>query len=334
MSIPSRQSSHILHGNSPNFLNLLPLPDQAQASGENPDHHSKSLPGYPDIVTDDYPTLLDFLLEDLRCKDLDQISDHLWLMTEQRSANISPLHRQRVKGRDIVVTEEAKLHLIWFYDKIYIKPMPRYLLSETFWSRCLLKHGNLPGPMQNIIFPSALGFIRSYAHLIKYESDFRIAQTESLALIPNDVSWSQWRILRAKILMIGDNHVSRRFRFGEIRLTRLNFYSKFLLYKPWYYRQYRQYGDYFASFYPPLLFIFGIISIMLGAMQLAVSIEQYDVRWRGLTGVFRASSAFVIFLTTLLLLAFISLLMYKITKEWIFALGTRYSTSKKKERRN
>jgi hypothetical protein len=36
----------------------------------------------------------------------------------QSGANVSPLHRQRVKGRAIIVTEDSKLHLVWFYDHI------------------------------------------------------------------------------------------------------------------------------------------------------------------------------------------------------------------------
>jgi hypothetical protein len=266
-----------------------------------------------------------FLLDDLECKDLDLISSSLWLMTTQSSENISALHRQKVKGREIIITEEPKLHMIWWYDKIHIKPMPQYLLSCRFWENCLLSHQQPLGSKQGIILISALGFLRSYAHMIIHESDFRIAKDRTLALIPEHITWEQWRLLRGKLLEIQDEDVSARFRFGEIRMTRLNFYCKFLLSKTYYHRTYRQYGDYFASFYPPLLFLFGIVSILLASMQLEATIEQYDAEWRELVFLFRISSAMIILTTLLLLAALVGILAYKLIQEWRYALHCRYS---------
>ncbi|KAF2809379.1 uncharacterized protein BDZ99DRAFT_488383 [Mytilinidion resinicola] len=292
--------------------------------------HTPWLPGYPDLEMDKVELLSAFLADDLECKELDQMSDCLWLLSTQSSENISQLHRQRVKGREIILTEEPKLHLIWFYDKIHIKPMPRYLLSRSFWQQLLLDPQQPLALRHNIILTSALGFLRSYAHLIRYESDFRIAKDNTLALIPDFVSWEQWRLLRAQVLVVRDEEVSARFRFGEIRLTRLNFYCKFLLFETYYYRTHRQYGDYFASFYPSLLFLFGIISIMLGAMQLAATVEQLDEQWRCLLGLFRMFSVVTMVITFLLLATLLVLFAIKITNEWIFALRCRYSRGPRK----
>lgn len=294
----------------------------------NDDTSFTSLPGYPDIAIEDTPILSEFLLEDLQCQDLDELSDRLWMMTEQRSANISPLHRQKVKGREIIVAEEPKLHLIWFYDRIYLKPLPEYLLSQRFWCYILAANDH-PKSTKALIRSSALGFIRSYAHLIKYESDFRIARSNSISLLPAVVSWGQWRLLRAKLLAIRDEEVSLRYRFGEVRLTRLNLYSKLLLRKPYYHRTYRQYGEYFASFYAPLLFLFGIVSVILGAMQLAATVEEYDAHWPGLVGLYRTASAIIMVITSLLLLALITIFLYKIGKEWKYAWKCRYAKSRK-----
>lgn len=312
------------------FLQYLPSEversqDSASASA------CESLPGYADLELSRIGPLSAFLVEELECKDLDQISDYLWLMTTQGSDNISWLHRQKVKGREIVPTEEPKLHLVWFYDKIYIKPVPRYLLSQRFWEDHLLDRKQALGPKHRAILRSALGLLRTYAHLIRYESDIRIAQNKNLALLPDNISWDQWCMLRKELLAIEDRDVSGRFRFGEIRLTRLNFYCKFLLYKPYYHRTHRQYGDYFASFYPPLLFLFGIVSVTLGSMQLAATVEQLDDQWRSLLGLFRMFSAGIIGITFLVLVILVSLFAIKITNEWVFALGTRYAL---KERRN
>lgn len=309
-------------GNIHAFVDLLPTGlEVGQSSGVNASH--KLLPGYPDITMDESQVLSEFLQKDLQCQELDQLSDRLWMMTEQRSANISQLSRQGVKGRRLIVTEEPKLHLIWFYDRIYVKPLPKYLLSRDFWLH-IYNNSCFPGSNDLIVRSAALGFIRSYAHLIEFESDFRIAKCNSLSLIPQFVTWSQWRLLRSKLLSIRDEEVSDRFRFGEIRLTRLNFYSQLLLRKPYYHRTYRQYGEYFASFYPPLLFMFGIVSVLLGAMQLEATVDQYDGNWHDLVGLYRVSGAIVMVFTTILLMSLVTIFLYKVTNEWIFAYHCRY----------
>lgn len=303
------------------FLDFLPT---APRTPHQPDG-SAHLPGYPDLALDNVEPLVAFLTDELECADLDAIADRLWLMSTQSSGNISPLHRQRVKGREIVITEEPKLHLVWFYNKVYVKPLPRYLLSQYFWQDHLLSRAQPLGTNHTAILASALGFFRSYAHLIRHESDLRIAQDSALALVPDWVTWDQWCLLRARALTIRDDEVSGRFQFGEIRLTRLNFYCKFLLRKAYYHRTHRQYGDYFASFYPPLLFLFGVVSIMLASMQLLVSVEEVEARWRPLLGVFRMFSVAIIAVMFMLLIMFVVLFAFKFGSEWVFALQCRYT---------
>ncbi|KAJ4985112.1 hypothetical protein SVAN01_09415 [Stagonosporopsis vannaccii] len=53
------------------------------------------------------------------------------------SENINAVHRPR--GRGITVTEEPRLHLVY---RIFIKPIPRYLLSYGFWECYLDKSSN------------------------------------------------------------------------------------------------------------------------------------------------------------------------------------------------
>ncbi|KAH8730326.1 hypothetical protein GQ44DRAFT_701175 [Phaeosphaeriaceae sp. PMI808] len=73
-----------------------------------------------------------FLEKELCSKDLEIMAPRLWIMTTLSSANIKPLHRQLVKGREIIVTEEPRLHLVWIHNRIFIKPLPHYLLSQAF----------------------------------------------------------------------------------------------------------------------------------------------------------------------------------------------------------
>lgn len=74
-------------------------------------------------------------------EDLENLAPHSWMMSAQSSANISALHRQRVKGRRIIITEDPRLHLVWVNARIFIKPLPAYLLSFVFWSIFLCPHG-------------------------------------------------------------------------------------------------------------------------------------------------------------------------------------------------
>jgi hypothetical protein len=316
-------TTYTMHEKAYAFLEFLPAEPPESSFGRITDVPAQ-LPGYPDIELRSVERLARFLTHELECKELDAISDHLWLMTTQSSGNITPLHSQKVKSRSIILSEDPKLHLIWFYDRIHIKPLPVFLFSRRFWQEFLLNDQQLLGARHKAILASALGFLRSYAHLIEYESDFRIAKEVTLQLIPKFVSWNEWRLLRARLLEIGDHDVSGRWKFGQIRLTRLNFYCKFLLRKTAYYRTYRQYGDYFASFYPPLLFLFGIVSVVLGCMQLAATVEQLDEHWPRLLGMFRCFSIFILTMTFSLLASLVTIFTVKIFNEWKYALHCRY----------
>ncbi|KAF2128749.1 hypothetical protein P153DRAFT_291847 [Dothidotthia symphoricarpi CBS 119687] len=299
--------------NSPVYPNTTPL-------------NRSWLPGYPHIALNDSLALSNFLIGELECSDLDEMTSFLWMMTSQSSANIPALHWQHVKGRDIVLTEDPKLHLIWSYDKIYIKPVPTYLLSRSFWESYILDRSTQFSTHQTHekIRTSALGFLRSYAYLIRHESDLRIAKDPNLTLVPPSLTWNKWCLLRAALLQIQDNEVSGRYGFGEIRLTRLNSWTK-LLCRPTYHRTHPQYGEYFARFYAPLLFFFGVVSVMLSSMQLVAAVEQIEEQWNFLLGLYRTFSVVVFLVTSLLACVFVLVLLVKIIKEWKFAVSVRHA---------
>ena len=58
---------------------------------------------------------------------------------------------------------------------------------------------------------------------------------------------------------ITDIHVSPRYCYGELILTRLNLYAPLLLRKFNFEQTYGQYSDYFARLHGPILFIFAIM---------------------------------------------------------------------------
>jgi hypothetical protein len=239
-------------------------------------------------------------------------------MSKQDSGNISPLHRQRVKRRTIIVTEDPKLHLVWIYDRIFIKPLPRYIGSHVFWKDHLsVKAGD--ESREAYTRRAALGFLRTYYHLIKHESDFRIAQDPSLCLVPTTVTWEQFCDFTSSLADIADKDVSPRYAYGEIRLTRLNFYAPLLLGKSHFQKVDYQYGAYFARFYAPILFVIGVVSVILSGLQVITSVEsEAGSSWP--MGVSLWVSVSLIVGSCGLLVSLGLLVVYKVAKEWKFAI--------------
>ena len=86
-----------------------------------------------------------------------------------------------------MLLKNSQLHLVWLYNKVYIKLLPEYLLNHYFWMTCLSPDSE--NPSNTDLSPNkqltALGFVQSYMHLIKYCSDFALVQ--ELYLIPDSI---------------------------------------------------------------------------------------------------------------------------------------------------
>ena len=287
-----------------------------------PDLPTLKLPGYPRISLQNRHELLDFLEKEHCSADLDRIADRLWWMSKQDSANISPLHRQFVKGRSIIVTEDPKLHLVWIRDRIFVKPLPLYLTSHTFWKKYLGNDTNTR------VRKAALGYLRTYLYLIRSESDFCIARDPSLHLVPAGITWAQFCDFSADLAKICNRNVSERYVYGEIRLTRLNFFAPLLLRKSYFQRMDYQYREYFARFYGPILFMIGIVSVILGGLQVIVTVQGSDsVRDGRILSVVALWTSATMILCSFSIIVFLSfLLLYKIFKEWRYAIRDRLRT--------
>ncbi|TLD15767.1 uncharacterized protein PgNI_02063 [Pyricularia grisea] len=253
----------------------------------------KFLPGYPLVSLQAGEELGPFLEEELCCDDLETMAPYLWVLSTQSSANIRPLHRQRIFGRDILITESPRLHLVWYHNRIFIKPLPRYLMSYKFWTKFLSEPaetagraymssgasydmllGGVPGRAEKLR-RAALGFIRTYRHLIRHESDFNIAR--SLGLIPCDTTWARFcAFVSGFDDEILDVHVSGRYHYGELRLTRLNFYSPLFLRRTRFQYLPEQYSTIFGRYFGPLLFVFGIFSVVLSTMQVDLAVQELN----------------------------------------------------------
>jgi len=71
---------------------------------------------------------IEFLEQELLVKRINRVQDWLWACGRPMPAR--PLHYQILLGRNITITENMELHLVWSKDRIFIKPIPLYLLDR------------------------------------------------------------------------------------------------------------------------------------------------------------------------------------------------------------
>ena len=248
------------------------------------------LPGYPNVDLEP-SQVYRFLRRQLNTPVIDELYHVLWLFSVKSGRNIDPLHRQRIKGREIVPTEEAKLHLVWTRDRIYIKTMPVCLLNHTMWSVFL---GTAATQNWRTAVPSttnfnegfdrgiALGFLRSYALLIQSPLDFAFAKEAHLFPEGLDIDWTSWAKFTAHFYGVQDGQVSKRYRFGQLRLNRLNWLLRVIQPKAsksiWFYqRRTWSVGAMIVESMPVLLFAFASLSLILSSMQVALATPAEDL---------------------------------------------------------
>lgn len=256
-----------------------------------------TLPDHPTIPLSDGAAVAASLARELGTERLGRLYWMLFLVSNRE--NISPLHHQLIKRRQIVLTERPDLHLVWNYDRIFIKPLPRCLLSYSFW-RAHLHPGSAAASdtmraaglvadeswrTQNL-WLEAQGFVRTYARLITHESDFALAQ--KLGLLPPPppqvrgesadgvvigLDWPTWSRFIQGFALLRDAEVSPRYHYGEVRLARLNFWSRVLL-RGSYLEVHHTYGSFFARFGAPYLLVYGAVAVILAALQTAVQVDS------------------------------------------------------------
>lgn len=228
------------------------------------------LPSHPLVSLED-GEVLPFVEKEVLTPWLNQMSPWLWLVARPKGTAISALHAQIVKGRNIVIAEDPELHLVWISNRVFIKPLPAYLLSHAFWSYFLFSDKALSEDdrqRRKEILRAALGFVRTYLYLVRHESDLRIAKREHL--VPPDLELETWMAFIKGFRYVEDWQVSGRYHYGNLRLTRLNFWAKPIL-RRWYFRKATwQYAAHFVRYLAPLLFIFTTWSLILLSMQVVL----------------------------------------------------------------
>lgn len=309
------------------FPRDVQLISELDGIGTQGDWKTLRLPGQPNIRLGELDRLWTYLEREFYSAELEKLAPRLWMMSTQSSANISPLHRQKVKNRRIIITEDPQLHLVWVDDKIFIKPLPPYLLSHAFWAEYLQPRPTNPSTTspQARVTPAALGFLRTYTHLIRHESDFHLAQESRL--LPVSVPWTAFADFASAVAQsVLDADVSDRYAYGELRLSRLNFYAKIFLRRFYFQRRFPQYGSYFAQFFAPILFVFGLLSVVLGAMQVATATEGLlpeEATWPNFWQVCRWFSVLALGLILVICVVFGGLFAYRFVGEWCYAIRDR-----------
>jgi hypothetical protein len=300
----------------------LDLSVSASANHLNPTQLGE-LPGQPWISLTNTGALTHFLVREYWARSLEEVASYLWILSTQSSANVKSLHKQKVQGREILVTEDPRLHLVWVNDRIFIKPLPRYLLSYQFWNTYLLSSSSPLGESRHDIRKAALGYLRTYHHLIQHESDLKIAQHDSLRLVSPDINWTDYCRFASQLGRIRDADVSSRYHYGELRLSRLNLYAPLLFHRFYYEQVHGQYGQYFARFYGPILFVFAVMSTLLNAMQVAMAADGGTRVQVYLWQVFYWFSIVGLVVTVLITCLFSLLWLWMVADEWIYAVGDR-----------
>ena len=204
-----------------------------------------------------------FLIRNIVYEPLDQVDGWFWMVGSKY--NINALHHQRVLLREIIPTDQARLHLVWFGRIIYIKPLPDYFLDYDFVGDHVLPHAGLKS--------TVVGFLRTYCDLIQSPIDIRVAH--ELGLLSKEVDWTAWFRYRESILRnTEEDDSTRRYKFGELRLSRLNIIWRLKFRQSVYFTVHREYDTYFQQYFSLFIAAFAIVATILTAMQVLVGIDQ------------------------------------------------------------
>ena len=174
------------------------------------------------------------------------------------------------------------------------------MLSYAFWEYLTTQHTDLR--------QAALGFMRTYSYLVRYETDFSLAQKKGL--IPRNepsqggedlITWDAFARLVASFDKFRDEQVSPRYSYGELRLTRLNFYSRIFLRKLTFHHIDAQWGTFLNHAIAPFIVVFVIASVILNAMQVGLAVsgtKDIGIDWAIFIYISKWFSFFVLILAT------------------------------------
>lgn len=288
-------------------------------------YHDKSHSLQTIEETDEH-SIQNFLEWELTVPRLNEVHGYLWLAGRPMGAR--PLHRQAMLGRELVMTEQVDLHMVRQESRIFIKPMPDFLLDHELWKDHICRDMNL--------YECACGFLLSYVWLVCSKSDLRMAQ--DAGLLGHEINWENWVSFTKSLLRAIDiqtlEQVNRRYHYGELRLSRLNWIyrltpknrSHVTLIRGYMYG-YTKYSEVVQRNFAWVLVAFVYITIVLTAMQVGLATDRL-----GRSDMFQnASYGFTVFsiVAPLIIVAFLGLNLLSLTAFNVFAT---ISFKRRKER--
>ncbi|KAL0631037.1 hypothetical protein Q9L58_010113 [Maublancomyces gigas] len=190
-----------------------------------------------------------------------------------RTGNVRPLHRQRIIGRKIVITEKPDLHLVWDKAALYVKPLPHFLFDHAFFTEHLTSTV-VPDGEASTLHASACGLLRTYTLLIEHPSDFHIAMEEHL--LPSHLDWDAWCTFSGHLRTRLDSlELNQRYQYGELRATRLDIIFRVLrIDSRGFHYVHTRYASLFRQHFGWLLLVFVYVTLVLTALQTLQSSRQ------------------------------------------------------------
>ena len=283
------------------------------------DGSSTSSPGQPQVALTKSLELKQFLDQGYSTTELDTLAPKLWLVsTKMKRKKMKSKIDERNKGSDTSIlahiifapsgssrttnpaTENPQFHLIWYYDRLYIKPIPRYLLSYAFWNFLSTQ----PIELRRAITSSLP------TYYISVISDYIATNNKhQLTLIPKDdgsdasdhITFERFARFVDPFQKLPDDSVSPGYRYGELRLSRRNICARIFLRKLTFHHIDAQWGAYLGRFLAPIFSFFAVLSVALNAMQVELGVQgslQHSLpRWTYFVNVSRWFSCLVEYLS-------------------------------------
>jgi len=199
----------------------------------------------------------------------------LWLIAVHGAPR--SLYYQKFLGRKIVIAEELDLHLVWAKSRIFIKPLPDFLLNHDFWEAYISCEPQL--------YRAACGLLYSYCGLIRFGHDLQVAQ--ECHLVNPNLDYRAWTEFARTILPNLDpkdpHTMDRRFQYGELRLHRLDTLYRYSPYQFSISSILRGFPHALTESYVPYMdqynnavSAFGVIVIILSAFNLSLSAHSQN----------------------------------------------------------
>ncbi len=228
-----------------------------------------------------------------------------------------------------MITENPGLHLVWYHDKIFIKPLPQYMLCTAFWDYI--------GAVDETIWRAAAGFMRTYCYLIQYESDYRRAIHAEMELIPRidgtPPTFESFVRFISQFKGLDNSAVAERYSYGMLRLTRLNKLAFFTMGRLTYFHIRPQWADYLGVLIAPAITVFAVVSTMLNSMQVGLAVDSLGTDPREVPPfamICRVVALSTLLLVTIFLVAVVLFSVAMIVKE--LAFGRSLLLAKKKSK--